>query len=54
LQDAAGRVGQDEISPSRLGTGGGGKTGTAAAFSDELGAPVADGGFEDFLKHEGK
>jgi hypothetical protein len=39
----AGQVGGGGSSPKLLADGKGGKTGTAAAFSDEVGAPVAGG-----------
>jgi hypothetical protein len=39
----AGHVGGGDSSPELLVDGKGGKTGTAAAFSDEVGAPVAGG-----------
>jgi hypothetical protein len=39
----AGQVGGGGSSPELLADGKGGKTGTAAAFSNEVGAPVADG-----------
>jgi hypothetical protein len=40
----AGQVGGGGSSPELLADGKGGKTGTAAAFSNEVGAPVASGG----------
>jgi hypothetical protein len=39
----AGQVGGGSSSPELLADGKGGKTGTAAAFSNEVGAPVAGG-----------
>jgi hypothetical protein len=39
----AGQAGGGGSSPELLADGKGGKTGTAAAFSDEVGAPVAGG-----------
>jgi hypothetical protein len=38
-----GQVGGGSSSPELLADGKGGKTGTAAAFSDKVGASVADG-----------
>jgi hypothetical protein len=48
-RDYAGQVGQHGISPSRLGTREGEKTGAAVAFSGELGALVAGKGVSDFM-----